>query len=98
MYTYIMKFVWDLKKEKINIIKHGVSFQEASDVFIDGKAITEFDNKNSTSEDRFLIIGISKKLNILFVVFVEKFDTEIRIISARRAKPKERNSYEKRIR
>lgn len=92
-----MKFVWDLKKEKLNIAKHGVSFQEASDIFIDDRAITEFDNKNSQNEDRFLIIGISRKLNILFVVFVEKVDSEIRIISARKANSKERNSYEKRI-
>jgi len=42
-------------------------------------------------------MGISKKLRIIFVVFVERIDQEIRIISARKANLKERHRYEKRL-
>lgn len=89
-----MKFSWDENKNKTNIKKHKVSFDEASSVFVDINALTVFDKDASVSEDRFLIIGRSFKINILFVVFVEKIESEVRIISARKATKKERTKYE----
>lgn len=88
-----MKFFWDGKKNKINIKKHGVSFQVAAQVFFDDSSVTFFDQLHSDNEQRFVVIGLSSD-GLLFVVFVEKTDDLIRIISARKATKKERGLYE----
>ncbi len=54
-----MKFEWDDVKAKINLKIHGVSFDEASEVFFDPNAIEGFDSEHSANEDRFYIIGFS---------------------------------------
>ncbi len=61
------RFEWDERKEKANIKKHGVSFNEARTVFYDENAIQFFDPDHSKSEDRFILLGISLKLRILVV-------------------------------
>lgn len=88
-----MKFFWDGKKNKINIKKHGVSFQVAAQVFFDDSSVIFFDQLHSDNEQRFVVIGLSSD-GLLFVVFVEKTDDLIRIISARKATKKERGLYE----
>ena len=52
-----MKFEWDEEKNKINIEKHGISFEEASTVFDDINAVYDYDKSHSAHEDRFIIIG-----------------------------------------
>jgi len=47
-----LKFEWDKKKDKMNTIKHGVSFHEAQTVFYDEYAIQFFDPDHSGREDR----------------------------------------------
>ncbi len=99
MYTLIiMKFEWDLKKEALNIKKHNVAFSEAASVFFDDNAIAEFDLLHSNSEDKFKVIGFSSRLNLLFVVFVERDKKSVRIISARKATKSERTKYEEKNR
>ncbi len=93
-----MKFEWDLKKEKLNIKKHKISFTEAASIFFDDYAIAEFDRSHSDVEDRVKIIGYSENLNLLFVVFAERDQNSIRIISARKATKVERNKYEEKRR
>ncbi len=71
-YTYIvnmneLQFEWDSKKEKANIKKHGVSFDEARKVFFDENAIQFFDPDHSEDEDHFVLLGISHKLRVLVV-------------------------------
>ena len=80
-----MKFEWDLEKEKRNLQKHGVSFQEASKLFTGRSEYFElYDDLHSEDEDRFIAIGPIIK-GLVVVVYVEReFDT-IRIISARKA-------------
>ncbi len=94
----MVKFKWDLQKEKINKLKHKIAFDEAASVFFDDKAIVEFDVDHSFSEERFKVIGFSMKANLLFVVFVEKDKNIIRIVSARKASSKERRKYEEKNR
>lgn len=89
MYTVHMKnliFEWDKKKEKANIKKHGVSFEEARTVFFDEYAMLFYDPDHSEDEDRFILLGTSHKLNTLVLChcFREK-ETKVRIISARKA-------------
>ena len=97
-----LDIVWDEDKNKKNIISHKISFEEAKTVFFDPNAKVIFDPDHSLEEDRFIILGLSKLLNILVVCHCyRENEKSIRIISARKATPKERKqyggTYEKRI-
>ena len=87
-------FAWDEKKNSININKHGVSFEEAKTVFFDSNARLIPDPEHSSSEERFILMGFSNKLNILLVVHSFNKEKEIRIISVRKATKNERKQYE----
>ncbi len=89
-----LRFEWDDKKEKANIKKHGVSFDEARTVFYDENAIQFFGPEHSDSEDRFILLGMSFKLRTLIVChcFRER-ETVVRFISARKADRIEENEY-----
>ncbi|MGH7827298.1 MAG: BrnT family toxin [Candidatus Binatia bacterium] len=88
-----MFFEWDPRKEAENRRKHGISFREAATVFSDPLS-TEFpDPDHSHDEQRYIIIGMSRRDRILVVAHTEEGDT-IRIISARRATRPERRFYE----
>ena len=90
-------FEQDDNKNKINLEKHKISFEEASTVFWDDDAIVFDDPIHSTEEERFLIVGMSKKANMLTVVHcLRENETVIRIISARKATTEETKSYVKR--
>ena len=87
-------FEWDEAKNRLNIKKHGISFSEASSVFYDEYAILFDDPDHSNSEDRFLILGISKKLRTCIVSHCYRNqDKTIRIISARKATKREVDAY-----
>ncbi len=89
-----LRFEWDERKEKANIKKHGVSFDEARTVFYDENAIQFFDPDHSESEGRFILLGISLKLRILVVCHCfRESETVVRIISARKADGDEKNEY-----
>lgn len=88
-----LRFVWDKNKNRSNIKKHGISFEEASTVFSSTLSLTIFDPLHSHEEDRFVIVGNSNTGKLLVVVHTASEDT-IRIISARPATKKERKKYE----
>ena len=88
-----MRFEWDDVKAAANLRKHGVSFDEAVEVFLDPYALEEMDAEHSYDEERFFVIGYSA-VRMLYVVFVERVDNVIRIISARLPTPAERKAYE----
>jgi uncharacterized DUF497 family protein len=89
-----MKFVWDEKKNKENIKKHKISFEEAETVFYDPNAKIIHDPDHSLNEERFVILGLSKMLNLLVVCHCYKEDDEIiRIITARKATAYETKNY-----
>ena len=52
-----VRFRWDENKNKLNKKKHGISFEEATEVFEDENAILFDDPDHSYEEERFLIIG-----------------------------------------
>ncbi|GAW87909.1 conserved hypothetical protein [Bathymodiolus platifrons methanotrophic gill symbiont] len=89
-----LEFEWDNNKNKINVSKHGVSFDEAQTAFYDEYAIQFFDPEHSEKEDRFLLLGTSFKLKTLVVChcFREE-EAIIRIISARKADKDESKAY-----
>jgi len=94
-----LRFEWDAGKEKANIKKHGVSFEEARTAFYDENAIRFFDPDHSEDEDRFLLLGRSFKLRVLIVCHCfRESDEVIRIISARKAIKREQEEYKRRKR
>ena len=88
-----MRFEWDLKKTANNLRKHGISFKEAATVFGDPLSMTFEDPDHSINEDRFVTIGESRQRRILVVAHTDRRGV-IRIISARKATPRERKFYE----
>jgi uncharacterized DUF497 family protein len=91
-----MRFEWDATKARSNLAKHGVSFAEASTVFGDSDSITIADPLHSATEERFVILGHSYTGKLMVVVHTERGEN-IRIISARRANRKERQTYEENL-
>ena len=87
-------FEWDKLKESANIKKHGISFEEARTSFYDENAVQFFDPDHTDKEDRFILLGVSHKLNTLIVChcFREE-ETTVRIISERKADKDEVNVY-----
>lgn len=92
----IIQFEWDENKNQKNQHKHGISFQEAKTVFYDEEALVIDDPEHSETEDRFIILGLSNKANLLIVCHCYRAsDTVIRLISARKATKKESEYYGK---
>ena len=92
-----MQFHWDSKKAASNFKKHGVSFEEAETIFYDPEALLKSDPEHSNDEERFLMLGLSRRLKVLLVAHVYKDEDEIiRIISARKADRGEIEEYARR--
>ncbi|MCI0655132.1 MAG: BrnT family toxin [Methylococcaceae bacterium] len=89
-----LRFEWDANKDKSNVKKHGVAFEEARVAFYDENAIQFYDPDHSKEEHRFILLGLSFKPQVLVVChcFTEN-ETIIRIISARKADKDEEREY-----
>lgn len=91
-----IRFEWDKNKERINRRKHGISFEEAKSVFYDDAALVIDDPEHSEEEERFIILGLSNRANMLVVCHCYRAsETVIRIISARKATKTEAAFYGK---
>lgn len=89
-----INFEWDENKNTINKTKHGLSFEEAKEVFEDENAVLFDDPDHSIGEERFLIIGMVKSQKICIVSHCYRDnDNVIRIISARQATKNEKKTY-----
>ena len=91
-----MAYEWDPAKAAANLHKHGVSFAEAASVFLDPMALTFDDPDHSDDERREITIGVSARQRALFLAHSVR-GNRIRIISARKATPQEREHYAKSI-
>ncbi len=90
-----IQFQWDNSKARENLEKHGITFDEAKSVFFDEHAVEFYDDEHSEWEDRFLLLGLSRSLNLLLVCHCfRESESVIRIISARKATKKETKHYE----
>lgn len=90
----MIKFEWHEAKNAANKRKHKISFEEAKTVFYDEEALLIDDPEHSQGEERFIILGLSKKANLLVVCHCYRAsETVIRIISARKATTNETNQY-----
>lgn len=89
-----MRFTWDPAKARKNQKLHGVSFTTAAEIFEDPNHLAgENYYMEETCEQRFQIIGMTRNLVLLLVVFVEPGADVIRLISARKAVDYEESIY-----
>lgn len=86
-------FEWDETKANSNLVKHGVSFDEAVTVFGDELALTFSDVDHADTEERSRTYGVSSQGRLLVVVHTER-PRAVRIISARKATKHEKNIYQ----
>jgi uncharacterized DUF497 family protein len=84
---------WDAAKNLANQRKHGLSFEEAQELFLSGRDYLEiFDDAHSDTEDRFIAIGPIAR-GLVLGVWTERDEDTVRIISARWATKRERSLY-----
>ncbi len=88
-----MRFEWDPDKAKENQRKHGVEFEEAVACFDDPNGCY-LRNEAPSYEDRLILIGLSSRSRLLFVVHAEVGREAIRIVGARKASLAQRRIYE----
>jgi len=86
------RFVWDSEKASFNVSKHGVSFEDACQVFFD--RFIHIEDASVDEENRDAAIGMTEDWMLLLVVHIQREGGTIRIISARPATAQERRSYE----
>ena len=87
-----MPFDWNPAKKASNVRKHGITFEEASEVFTDPRRIEWLSSDPEEDEERCTTVGFVR-MRILAVVYTER-GTLIRIISARKASRDERRKYD----
>lgn len=68
----LINFEWDENKNEINKVKHKISFEEAKTVFYDDEALVIDDPEHSETEERFIILRMSFKANLLVVCHCHK--------------------------
>ena len=92
-YTSQVAAEFDPRKNAINLRKHGVSLSEGDGVLNDPLAVT-IEDPATEAEQRFVSVGTNTFGSVMVVVWAGRGD-EIRLISVRKAEPKERRNYEK---
>jgi len=91
-----MNFSWDETKKAKVLAEHKVDFARIVDVFEDPFAIEAIDEIHSTVDDvRFTIIGLTRDYGLIFLVFTEPSETELRFVTARKAEPWMKMLYDK---
>ena len=87
----MMEFEWDKNKDRLNITKHGISFEQAKSIF-DNVVLTNEDKRHDYGEVRKISIGELSGFVVIVIVYTKR-GNKTRIISARKANKKERQSY-----
>ena len=88
----MLKFAWDENKNRSNLKKHGVDFNDAVRAWYDPDRLDYFDAEHSKDEIRWIFLGAVGGI-VLFVVETEPNGETIRIISARKASKQEQEAY-----
>ena len=86
-----MRYSWDEEKNRRNIARHGIAFEDAKRIF-EGPTVETVDDRFDYGETRVYAIGLVNSLEIT-LVYSDREDDERRIISAWRAEPHERRHY-----
>ena len=94
--TYkVIGYDWNLDKNKINLEKHGISFEEACQIF-KRDILTRVDDRKNYNETREISIGLLDEEIVIVVVHIDRKGIT-RIISARSANKTERRLYNEHI-
>lgn len=88
-----MRFEWDRNKNNLNIEKHGLDFEDAKELFVNGTLWRIEDNRIEYKEVRFVGFGYVCH-RLMNIVFTKRGSNIIRIISFRKANQREVNFYE----
>jgi len=89
-----MRIEWDPAKNRLNRKRHRLSFEQATELFRSGADYLEiYDEEHSDQEDRFVAVGRIQQ-GVIVVVYTEREDDVVRIMSARMATKKERRRFE----
>jgi uncharacterized DUF497 family protein len=88
----MVKFTWDENKNRANLKKHGVDFNDAVRAWYDPDRLDFFDKEHSLGESRWIFLGAVAGV-VLFVVETEPDEETVRIISARRVTKHEQEAY-----
>jgi uncharacterized protein len=91
-----VNFEWDEEKRRANIIGHSLDFADSWEIF-EGPMLTGLDEREDYGEDRWIGIGLLKGI-VVVIVFTERGEDTIRVISLRKALKHERIKYEQAIR
>jgi len=91
-----VNFEWDEEKRQNNVSKHGLDFADAWEVF-EGPMLTGLDQREDYGEERWIGIGLLRGL-VVVIVFAERGEDTIRVISLRKGLKHERIKYEQAIR
>ena len=86
----MLEFEWYSVKEQLIAEKHGLDIETVKQIFVDPGRIVQYDNVHSGLEERWQTLG--KVKDVLFTVYTERGE-KIRIITARKATPAERQEY-----
>ena len=89
----LYKFDWDKGNSGKNLKKHSVTDTECEEVFFDENKIQFKDILHSNKEERFILLGETKELRLVFVIYTPR-DGKIRVVSARDVNKKERKRNE----
>jgi uncharacterized DUF497 family protein len=86
-----MNYVWDRRKDRGNLARHGIAFEDAIGIF-EGPTLEKVDDRFDYGEVRVYAIGVVNSLEIT-VIYTDVSEIERRIISAWRAERHEREAY-----
>jgi uncharacterized DUF497 family protein len=81
-----------MKRGQANLVKHGVDFVDALEVFGDAQRVERIDERREYGEERRQVVGRVRGL-LLFVVYASRGEVR-RVISARKASSNERRAYD----
>ena len=87
-----IRFRWNAEKAKRNLAKHGVSFEQAAQIFFD--PFLRYQDATRQGEQRDGAMGCDFEMRVLLVVHVVVENEYVRLISARKAETHERARYE----
>ncbi len=86
-----MNFVWDQRKNRANLARHGIAFEDAIRIF-EGPTLEKVDDRFDYGESRVYAIGVVNGMEIT-LIYTDVSEIERRIISAWRAERHERKAY-----
>lgn len=87
-----MAIEFDPKKNAINLRKHGVPLTDGDGVLNDPLALT-IEDLTAADEQRFVTVGTNLFGSVMVVVWTGRGE-DIRLVSVRKAEPKERREYD----